>query len=193
LPLVPRKSATHFKCTKGVPCPFYVRGSHPTDKNGGLIVKHTGSSNEQAARMFLQDFERDLYDPKPEPQPQQPKLPLSEAIELFLATKKHRSEARQRKLRLQFSQMAEYLDREFRHNAASDVTNLDLQKFMATWDGEYSTLRTRLENMKGFWRWCAHSDITSRNITATLPTIGDPRKDKERIPPTLSLEEVAKS
>jgi integrase len=87
--------------------------------------------------------------------------------------------------------MAEFLVSEpFGHKAATDPCNLDLQKFMATWEGEYTTLKTRRENMKGFWRWCANSDITPKNIAFSLPVIGDPRKDKELIPPTLTPEEV---
>jgi integrase len=185
-----KKSVNDWKCSKGVRCPFYIRGPHPTDKNGGLIVKYTGTSNEQTARMFLQDFERDLYDPKPEPQPEKPKLPLTEAIDLYVKTKKHRSIPRQRKLKLQLGRMAEYLEKTFGHKAALDVRNLDLQQFMTTWDGEYTTLKTERENMKGFWRWCANSDITLKNIAVDLPHIGDPRKEKERVPPTLTPKEV---
>jgi len=188
----PKTSATDWKCPKGVHCPFYVRGPHPTDKDAPLIVRHTGTTNEQAARMFLQDFERDLYDLKPEPQPEKPELPLTEAIDLYLASKRHRSIPRQRKLKLQLGQMATFLTATFGHRAATEPSNLDLQQFMNTWEGEYTTLKTRRENMKGFWRWCANSDITPKNIAFSLPVIGDPRHEKERIPPTLTQKRSGK-
>ena len=188
-----KRSEKDWKCkpanpsTKTVQCPFYIVGPDPLKPSGPRIKKHAGTSDERIAKAALFEFERSLYDPKPQT-PRQ--ATFTEAVELYIATKRHRSIARQKKLRLQLERMTKFLSDEFDHKAVTDVRNTDLQKFTQTWSGRYSTLKTERENLKGFWKWCFDSDLTPKNVAATLPTIGDPRNQKVQRIPTLTPDEI---
>jgi integrase len=189
-----KTSEKDWKCkpkdgTGKVACPFYIVGPDPTNPTGPRIKIHTHTSAEQTARAVLIDFERSLFDPSPQPTVE-PKRTMAEVIDLYLNTKKHNSEDRQRRLKQQLSGMAQYLTATFGHHHITDVNKTDLEQFMFSWDGAYSTLKTRRENLKGFWKYSYDSDFTPKNIAATLPTIGDQRQQKEQRVPTLTLDEI---
>lgn len=189
-----KTSEKDWKCrpkdgTSKVACPFYIVGPDPINPTGPRIKKHTGTSAEQTARAALAEFERSLFDPTPKPV-EEPKHALEEVLELYLVTKKHKSPDRQRRLRQQLAKMVAYLKDTLGHQYVTDVSKTDLEQFMFSWTGTYSTLTTRRENLKGFWRYAFDSDFTQRNIASTLPVIGDRRQQKEQRVPTLSPEEI---
>lgn len=174
-----------------VSCPFYVVGPDPRDPTAPRIKKHTKTSDERIAKDFLLRFELSLYEnPKPEPPKEPPPKSLDEAVAHYLDTKTRKSKPRQQKLGLQMRRMVAYLKDEFNRQTVKDVEKTDLEKFMNSWEGEDSTLRTTRENMKGFWLYCFDSEFTSRNIAKNLPTIGDLRAAKVRKIPTFTPAEV---
>lgn len=173
-------------------CPFYIIGPDPKNPTGPRVKKHTGTSAEQTARAVLNEFERSLFDPTPTPIAE-PNHTLVEALDLYLITKTHKSADRQRRLRRQLADMIEFLRVGDGHKKdVADVHKHDLERFMFSWEGTYSTLTTRRENLKGFWRYCFDSDFTRKNIASSLPLIGDKRQEKERRVATLSLDEIEK-
>ena len=48
--------------------------------------------------------------------------------------------------------MAKFLSESLGRKVVTEVTSIDLQKWMQTMVGKYSTLKTERENLKGFWR-----------------------------------------
>lgn len=182
---VPKKDRTR------VACPFYVVGPDPRDRSAPTIKKHTNTSDERIAKDFLLRFELSLYEnPKPEPPKEPPPKSLDEAVKHYLDTKTRKSKPRQQKLGLQMRRMVAYLKGTFNRQTVRDVEKPDLEKFMNSWEGKDSTLRTTRENMKGFWLYCYESEFTSRNIAKKLPTIGDLRAAKVRKIPTFTRAEV---
>lgn len=162
-------------------CPFYIVGPDPRNP-ATRIKKHAGTSNEKTACAVLHDFERELY---LEPDKKPPKS-LGEAIADFIATKKHRSEDRRRKCQRILGRMAAFLDAPH----VTQVTKVDLERFMQTWHGAYLTLKRDRELLKGFWKYVYDSDHTPKNIAVNLPTIGDDRQEKERRIPTFTPAEI---
>lgn len=191
-----KKSEQDWKCApksarSRVACPFYVVGPDPRDKTAPRIKQHTNTGDERLAKAFLLGFELSLYQ-KPTPEPPLPVPPktLTEAVEHFVATKKHRSKDRQQKLRRQLTLMRDFLRDRFKRHHVTDVQKTDLESFMSSWEGKYTTLKTSRENLKSFWKYCFDSDFISKNIAAALPTVGDERVLKARRIPTLTPDEV---
>jgi len=191
-----KKSEKDWKCApksagSRVVCPFYVVGPDPTDKTAPRIKQHTNTGDERLAKAFLLEFELSLYQkPTPEPPPPVPPKTLTEAVEHFVATKKHRSRDRQQKLRRQLALMCGFLRDRFKRHHVTDVQKTDLESFMSSWEGKYTTLKTSRENLKSFWKYCFDSDFIPKNIAAALPTVGDERALKARRIPTLTPDEV---
>jgi integrase len=191
-----KKSEKDWKCTpksagSRVACPFYVVGPDPRDRTAPRIKQYTNTGDERLAKAFLLEFELALYQkPKPEPLPPPPPKTLAQAVEYFLGTKKHKSTARQQKLRRQLTLMCDFLRERFQRHHVTDVQKTDLESFMNSWDGKYTTLKTSRENLKSFWKYCFDSDFIPKNIAAALPTVGDERVLKARRIPTLTPKEV---
>jgi len=185
-----KTSETDFKCrAKGKSakpnCPFYAVGPDPRNPGGKPYKAHCETSNESIAIARLHGFERTLY-LEPDKKPPEP---IEKAIDDFVATKKHKSDNRQRKCKRLLGKMAEFLKASFGHRNITDPTKVDLEKFLQTWDGKYSTMKADRELLKGFWKYCYDSDFIPKNIALNLPTIGDDRQQKGRVPPTFTHEE----
>ena len=182
---MPSQTETVFDgCSKGKLCPFYV--VYPdADNPARRRKKSLETANYPVALAKLRQFEADYF-----ATPEDPPKALEEAIGHFLATKKHRSNDRQRKLRLVLGRMKDFLERQYGHNLVSDVRKTDLEAFLNTWEGAYLTLKRNRESLKSFWKYCFDSDFTAKNVAAALPTIGDDRQAKERKIPTFTLEEI---
>ncbi|MCX6608737.1 MAG: hypothetical protein NTV52_34800, partial [Acidobacteria bacterium] len=192
-----KSSEKDFRCkakdgTAGKPqCPFYAIGQHPLNRTV-RVKHHTGTSNEASAIAAMHEFERTLVEPDaPAGSALPPGKSILEALDDYIATKKHRSDDRRRKIRLLISRMAEFLSVEFSKTILGEVTKLELEKFTQTWDGAYLTLKRDREALKGFWKYCFDSEYTSRNVAVALPLIGDDRQLKERRVPTFTGEEIA--
>ena len=179
----PTTSEKDWKCR----CPFYAIGPDPR-KPGERFKEPCETSNEGIARARMHEFERMLY-LEPEAAKEPPKA-IEEAVADFVATKKHRTDNRRRKCARLLGQMCEYLKASFGHRYITDPSKIDLEKFLQTWGGAYTTMKTDRELLKGFWKYCYDSDFIPKNIALNLPTIGDHRQQKERVPPTFAPEEV---
>jgi integrase len=105
---------------------------------------------------------------------------------------RNKSLDRQRRLRRQLGEMVKHLTTAHGRKFVTDVKKTDLEALMFSWEGEYTTLVTRRENMKSFWKYCYDSDFIPKNIAATLPPIGDSRREKDQRIPTLTQDEVAR-
>jgi len=189
-----KTSEKDWKCRpkngKGkIACPFYIVGPDPRNPSGPRIKEHTRTSSEQVARARLVDFENEIFNPKPK---EDPKVAIEEAVEFFLNTKVKKSTDRQKRLKKQLAEMAVYLLANFKRRLVTEVRKTDLESFMQSWEGSYTTLVTRRDTIKSFWRYCAETDFIPKNIAAYLPTIEDDRKRKQQRIPTLAPDEIEK-
>ena len=174
------------KCSKGKLCPFYVIYPDP-DNPARRRKKSLKTAGYPVALALLRQFEADYF-----AEPKEPPKVLQEAIDHFLATKKHRSKDRQRKLRVLLGRMRAFLKDTYGHELVTQIRKTDLEAFRNTWEGTYLTLKRNRELLKSFWKYCFDSDFTPKNVGAALPTIGDPRDSKDRKVPTFAPEEIAR-
>jgi integrase len=178
--------AVFDKCSKGKLCPFYAVYPDP-EAPARRRKKSLETANYPVAIAKLRQFEADCY-----AGPKEPPKTLDAAIVHFLATKKHRSKDRQRKLRVLLGRMSEFLKQNFGHELVTQVRKTDLEAYLNTWEGSYLTLKRNRELVKSFWKYCFDSDFRPKNVAAALPTIGDERQGKDRRIPTFTPDEITR-